>query len=153
MPKLPNPKHEAFALSLSQGKSQTAAYIDGFKVERASAGTNASKLLRDAVRGPLIRERVAELCSIRAKVEADEKAVRDGTVRVSRAWIIQKLQLIAETAIDAGRHAPAARALELLGKEIGMFTDLDDRKVSLESLSMDDLLKLSNELERDLADE
>ncbi len=150
MPKLPRPKHEAFALSLSQGKNKTASYVDAFKCDRVTAGSSAPRLMKHGVHGPLIAARVEELRAIRAKVEADEKAVREGTVKISRAWVLQKLQLVAETAIEAGQRAPATRALELLGKEMGLFaTDRDGPGVSLDNLSLEDLLKLSADLRAD----
>ena len=156
MPRLSNPKHERFALSLSEGKNITNSYVDAYRCDRKTAGSCVSRLKRNAVHGQLIAARVAELQTIRAQKEADAKAVAAGQVQISRGWIMQKLQQVAEDAIQAGQRAPAARALELLGKEIGMFaSEREPPNLTLGSLSLDDLIKLSEALEADpeLADD
>jgi hypothetical protein len=149
MPHLTNPKHERFALSLAQGKNTTNAYLDAYKVDRKTAGSCGPRLRKDAVNGPLIAARVAELQAVRAQQEEDTRAVAAGAVVISRAWIMNRLQRIADEAVAAGRHSAANKALELLGREIGMFGDRTPADISLDNLSFDDLTKLVAELEAD----
>jgi hypothetical protein len=87
----------------------------------------------------VIAARVAELQAVRAQQEEDTRAVAAGAVVISRAWIMNRLQRIADEAVAAGRHSAANKALELLGREIGMFGDRSPADISLDNLSFDDL--------------
>lgn len=118
MPVLDNPKHEAFAQALARGKTADEAYqLAGFKANRGNASTLKSK--------QNISDRVAELLGMAAE-----------RVVVDREWVIARLvenveramqhkevtqgQATGEYRYDGG---VANKALELLGKEIGMFVD------------------------------
>jgi phage terminase small subunit len=119
MPILPNARHEAFAHGLARGLSATEAYVNaGYKDSRSSASrlsTNAN-----------IVARVAELQQMAAQ----------GVV-IDRQWVIARLTENVERAMQiqqvmqggkpTGEYrydgAVANKALELLGKEIGMFVE------------------------------
>ncbi len=132
MPVLKNARHERFAQALARGKSQEDAYeFAGYSPSRSAA----SRLATDVN----ICERLAELTE-----RAADKAVID------KAWVLDRLRLNAETcmaldfvkdplgnATTAVTHNPAAanKALELLGKELGMFKDQVDLSSSDGSMS------------------
>ncbi|TPM37041.1 hypothetical protein [Mesorhizobium sp. B2-3-2] len=104
MPVLDNQRHEAFAQALAKGKSADEAYAEaGYKPDRG----NASRLTAN----DNIAARVAELQGMAAD-----------RVVLTREWIIAKL---VENATNTQESNPSAsnKALELLGKEIGMFID------------------------------
>lgn len=117
---LDNPRHERFAQALAAGKSAYDAYADaGFRPKRQ----NASRLMTNDA----IQARVAELLS----------RATEGVV-LTRQWVLERLiqnvnrALQAEQVMDRGgmpageyryEGSIANRALELLGKELGMFVD------------------------------
>lgn len=105
MPILSNPRHERFAQELAKGSTAENAYIEaGFKPSRP----HASRL---ATNGN-ISTRVAEIQSRAASA-----------VGISKEWVIEQLVEHAKLAREAGDFAPANKAVELLGKELGMFID------------------------------
>lgn len=122
---LENQQHEAFVRALVKGMSQGDAYkAAGYKAKTdASAAAAASRLLKDVK----IQARLQELLSA-----ATEKAV------LTKSWVIEKLMENVHRAMQAvpvldregnetGEYtyngSVANRALELLGKEQGMFID------------------------------
>jgi phage terminase small subunit len=126
MPVLNNPKHEHFAQLIAGGASATKAYgLAGYPGDGAAQSANR---LRKAAK---VRERVAELQAAVAE-RAVEKAALD------RTWVLDRLRENVARAMQAtapldddGRPCGdyryegqvANRALELLGKELGMFKD------------------------------
>ena len=118
MPILPNHKHELFAQGLAKGLSADAAYqAAGYKRDRG----NAARLTAN----DSIQKRVAEI-----QGKAAEKA------EVTKAWVMERLKETVERAMQAvpvldcegkptGEYtyqgAVANKALELIGKELGMF--------------------------------
>ncbi len=128
MPALPNPKHERFAQEIAKGASGRDAYIAaGFKPGSPEAAeASASRLLSDVK----VKARIAEL--------TERAAAR---VEVSKAWVMERLMRNAsmclgeqplvvpvkegEEPVPEYRRDPAAanQALQLLGKELGMFVD------------------------------
>lgn len=126
MPALNNPKHEHFAQLVAKGESATKAYaLAGYSEQ--GAAQSANRLLKTAD----VRARVAELQNAVAE-RAVEKAALD------RTWVISKLRENVERAMEAvpvfdreGKESGvftyqgsvANKALELLGKELGMFKD------------------------------
>ena len=123
MPILKNAKHERFAQLLASGKSSVDAYEEaGFVRNRSAASILKSK--------PHIGVRVTELLDKTAK-----------RVEIDKAWVLRKLvknmrRALQETPVrkfiggewvETGVYqyegAVVNRALELLGKEQGMFVD------------------------------
>jgi phage terminase small subunit len=124
MPILPNHKHELFAQGLAKGLSADAAYqAAGYKRDRG----NAARLTAN----DSIQKRVAEI-----QGKAAEKA------EVNKAWVMERLKEIVERAMQAVPHLDhegnptgvytyqgnvANKALELLGRELGMFAQRQPR--------------------------
>lgn len=111
---LENPRHERFAQGLAKGLSATEAYEKaGYKPDQP----NSSRLtLND-----MVRKRVEELQS---------RIVEN--VILTKEWVIERLIENANRAMQAVAAADgeykydgsvANKALELLGKEVGMFVD------------------------------
>ena len=62
---------------------------------------------------------------------------------LTKSWVLRELVDTYESARASGSLAPANRALELIGKELGMFGDQPPPKpLTLEDLSTEDLMKL-----------
>jgi phage terminase small subunit len=135
MPVLKNPKYEAFALAWARGGSQIDAYVQaGFKHEKK----NAARLARRPEVFARYEELRADLLKTEAKVvERVTEKLADEIV-VTRQWVLDKLVENVERAMQAravlgpegeptGEYkydgAVANRALELLGKELGMFIE------------------------------
>jgi phage terminase small subunit len=131
LPTLANPRHERFAQELAGGKTAGEAYgLAGFKPSRP----NASRLQHD----DNIRQRVAEILAEREQIHAQGTAKAIESVGLTKEWVITRLRENAERALQAipaldsegeptGEYKyegnVANRALELLGKELGMFID------------------------------
>jgi phage terminase small subunit len=134
MPCLSNARQERFCQGLAAGKTIDQAYREaGYAAHRGNASTLRSK--------QHIQARVAELQSCAA-----ERAV------LSRQWVIEGLIEIVERSMQlkavlckgrviAFRSEPAAaiRALELLGKELGMFTGRVEADQNLRIISAEPL--------------
>jgi len=133
---LKNSRHEAFAQHFAEGRTATeAATLAGYS-ER-SARFRGSKL---ATNGN-IRARIEEL-----KSRASEKTVT--TSGITKAWVISKLRENAERGMAEGQRAPAIRALELIGKELGMFVDRKEIGLGkLREMSTEDLVRLLAEID------
>lgn len=149
MPVLDNPKHELFAQALAKGKTQAEAYeLAGYKPSEP----NASRLTRH----DKVQARVAEI-----QGRAAERA------EISKAWVLEKL---VENAARAMQHKAvldedgepigeyryeggvANRALELVGKELGMFVDRKEiRTGQLDDLDATEREQLRQALRDELA--
>lgn len=119
MPVLRNPKHERYAQSMAAGKTATEAMADaGYADPR-----NSTRLTKNEE----IRSRIDEL-----QEKAAEKAL------ISRQWVIERLVTNVDRAMQVEEikdnkglgtgefkyeGAVANKALELLGKDIGMFKE------------------------------
>jgi phage terminase small subunit len=128
---LENYRHQRFAQELAKGKSATEAYSTaGYKPSRHHACHLQHKRH--------ISQRVAELLEKRDKMDvlATQKATKE--LAIDKKWIMSRLKENAERALQkvAAKDADgnvvgeyrydgnvANRALELLGKELGMFID------------------------------
>lgn len=138
MPTLVNPRHERFAQELAKGKTADESYpIAGFKENRH----NAAALAREEH----IKARVAELLAEREQMHAQSTAQAIQKVALTKAWVLDELidnALIAngkktvklkvrprgqdlpiDIEVTQRDSAAANRALELLGKELGMFVE------------------------------
>lgn len=105
MAALANARHEKFAQELAKGSSASDAMkAAGFQSDRR----NSTRLTTNED----IARRVEEL---------KERAATN--VSISREWVIEQLVDNAKKAKAEGDYAPSNKALELLGKEIGMFVD------------------------------
>ena len=110
---------------------EPAAYaLAGFKPNSGNASTLKR---RDA-----ILKRVDEILRTRQRVEAEATALAVKKTGLTKAWVLERLQMNAERALQvravvdsAGKPtgqfkydgSVANRALELIGKELGMFVD------------------------------
>jgi hypothetical protein len=136
MPILRNPRYERFAQQLADGSTATEAYrLAGYEPDRG----NATRLQRK----DSIRQRVDEILAEREAIHGQATARAIERAALSKEWVIDKLRENVERAMEAqpaldragnptGRYvysryvyngAAANRALELLGKELGMFVD------------------------------
>lgn len=130
MTTLNNARHEHFAQLVAGGKTPPVAYVLAGYSE-AGAAQSANRLLKNAE----VLLRVEEL---RKSIEepARERAIEK--VAVDKAWVLSelievvKMAKAAEPVLDNEgkptgeykQNLPAAnRALELVGKELGMFVD------------------------------
>lgn len=145
---LSNPRHERFCQELAQGKTATEAYeLAGFKPDDG----NASKLFKR----PDVQARVQEITGKIAEKVAEKAAV-------DKAWVIDRLVENADRAMQAkavqgeegqviGEYryegSVANRALELIGKEFGMFVDRKEvgKPGEFSNLNDDDLDKFISE--------
>ncbi len=126
MPPLVNPRHEAVAQALAAGLDPAAS--------AAATGYPPRSLTRIAARAD-VRDRVGALT---------------GEPPVDRRWVVAQLRAVFERAmrsarpggsekpvVASGKEAVALKALELLGKELGMFG-------AKRGVDADDILKLSD---------
>jgi hypothetical protein len=113
---LRNPKWERFAQELSRGKTAGQAY------ELAGFCPNPANAWRLHQREEIGR-RIDEILATRTK--AIDKAVANAAERVGvdEEWVLRKLRTNAVMAMRAGDRAAANRALELLGRHLGLFVD------------------------------
>ena len=149
MPALLNARHEAFAQNLAKGMHQGKAYLQaGFSNgHRSSASVLARKRH--------IRARVDEILAVKSKAEAQAIAAVARKFELSRQWVVDKLVKNAEIALgerpvqtkaDGLEYrydgAVAARSLELLGREVGLFVEKKqiDINADLKALSDAELL-------------
>lgn len=108
---LKNIKWEMFANAVAtHGKMKQAALEAGYGP--ANADVRAAELMR---REP-VRQRVTEL-----REKAAEK--REAKLTLTRSWVLDNLMKNAQSAVEARDRSSANRALELLGREVGLFTE------------------------------
>jgi phage terminase small subunit len=132
MAALKNNNHEQFCKAVVSGRypDPTAAYRAVYpKASPVTARVNACNLMKR----PEIQGRIDERTDYRERVDQriGEKVVEKTAERISeklvasREWIIDRLVETANRAMKADElnGATACRALELLGKEVGMFVD------------------------------
>lgn len=106
---LANPRHEQFAHLVAGGQSPTRSYASVYGSEKG-APQSANRLRKDA--------------KVAARIEELRKAVELRTIEqaaVSRASVLQRLDDLSKAATSDKEYAAAIRALELIGKEFGMF--------------------------------
>ena len=149
MPALTNPKHERFAQELASGKTADESYITaGYKPSRA----NASHLQHTHN----ISQRIAEILTQREHIQAQATADAVKSVGLTKVWVIETLMENVAKAMQAQavrddegnvigefsyQGSVANKALELLGKEQGMFIDRKEvgRPGEFESMNADQL--------------
>jgi hypothetical protein len=120
MPVLKNPKHERFAQEVASGKTQVEAYeIAGYKPNDGNAAQLAKR--------PEISARVAEINGIAAdKVAIDKSWVLERLITNSER-AMQVIEVLDKDGNGTGEFRyegnVANKALELIGKELGMFKE------------------------------
>jgi len=128
-----NPRWERFAHEIASGKHATngGAYLAaGFQIRPDLAKQNAQKLLRR----PEVNARIDELRDLATHMErraadvAGERLGEDWAVK--KEWVTDQLKQIVERAMHGEKFDGnvACRALELLGREIGMFVDRSESR-------------------------
>lgn len=131
MPALANARHERFARELAGGKSQIEAHeAAGFKPHRG----NASSLAQTQS----ILERVAELQAEQAQIARAATEMAAERLSIDREWVLSTLVENVNRAMQAVEvkdsrgvrtgefkyeGSVANQALQLIGKELGMFVD------------------------------
>jgi hypothetical protein len=123
-------KQEKFALSIHAGKSQADAYRDAYDaaaMQDATVWAEASKLMRH----PKVSTRVDVL-------KAEAEAVRRVLVLDREEAILARLE---HEALNAKSDSARIRALELLGKAAGLFTE----KIEIEQVE-----RSAEAIERDI---
>lgn len=121
-------RQEAFAQAVCRGSTASDAYRTAYRpkaMKAKSVHEKASHLIQTGK----VRARVEELREI-----VLEKVVRE--VAIDKAWITRQLIHIVERARADGKLNAAVRALELLGKDQGMFVD---RRINLPADPLDGL--------------
>ena len=152
---LRNAKHEHFAQLVSKGEAPPRAYVIAGYSEHGAA-QSANRLLKNA-----------EVCSRIAQLrEAVEKPSRERAIEkaaVDKAWVLSQLVenvnmgKQAEPVRDnegneTGEYkqnlAAANKALELIGKELGMFIDRKEvRTGALDALPTSELEAMENAID------
>ena len=121
MAMLRNPKHELFARYLAEGSNKSEAARKAGYSEK-SAGSFGHALAHK----PHIEARTNEL-----RQRADALVTQE--VALSKEWILLKLVQIVDRALPPDgkpmQGSVANKALELLGKELGMFRDTIPREI------------------------
>lgn len=116
MPVLSNARWERFAQELAKGKTADAAYVEaGFKKNRHNASTLKQR--------ETISNRVAELLAGREEMDRKSIEMAAEALGIDKQWVMA--ELVDNVALAKQKHdiAPANKALELIGKELGMFID------------------------------
>ena len=129
-------KQESFAQKVAAGAILSDAYRESYSAENMADKTVWSEACRLA-QHPKVSTRIR---AIQADMEADHRT------RAARReeYVLKRLQEEAEQAETDGSRV---RALELLGKTVGLFTD----KVEIEQDSDKTAAELEQELERRIA--
>lgn len=154
MPELANARHELFAQELAKGAKVGAAYVAaGFKAHPS----NPSYLAKNK----LVVARISELLAGRAKIDAEASHIAAEALAIDKQWIMGRLKENAERALQAvpvmvegeptGEYryegSVANRALELLGKELGMFIEKSEVRTGplsvLDEMSHDELSRIA----------
>ena len=122
------PKQEKFCLLVSSGSSNSEAYREAYRADKMLPNTVHREAHR-LTQNPMVATRISAL---KVGVESDTRA----TVVEARRWVLGRLQ---EEATYAGTAGARIRALELLGKAVGLFDesagdDITEPKSSAEIL-------------------
>lgn len=146
------PQQEAYARARAFGMNQQEAMYFATNGKTTAHGSG-SKMEKQY---PLVRKRINDLCA-----EVAERVIESAAV--SKAWVTTRLMQVAERCMQAepvtdregnntGEYkfdsAGANRALELLGREMGMFVDRKHVKIEndIETLSDAELTRVTTEL-------
>src|SRR5215471_17396116 len=109
MASLDNPRHEHFAQLIASGQTPAAAYVRaGYRAK--AAYTCGPRLLKQ----PAVRARVDDLRQIVVETSLQRAAF-------NHEFVIRELMTNALKAQQSDDYSASNRALELLGRELGMF--------------------------------
>lgn len=124
-------KQEAFAKLVAGGAVLSDAYRECYSADSMKDSTVWSEACRLA-QNPKVSTRIK---AIQADIESDHRT------RLARReeWVLKSLQ---EEAVSADNASSRIRALELVGKTVGMFTDRVEQSDTTE--------RTASEIERDL---
>ena len=120
MPKLENPKHEAFALNLAKGQKQGEAYVRaGYQGNPSAASRLASQ--------PMIVDRVTELekeimgrMTEVMDMNSEEAARSLAEMGIDMAWVATAYKKIYENALKDASYAAANTAVSNIQKLLEM---------------------------------
>lgn len=120
MPVLKNARHERFAQALAKGKTAEKAYEGaGYRPDRGAASRLSAKVN--------IRDRLAEIMGRAAeKVALDKSWVLDSLRQVRDLGLATELIDDRIKPAETFNLSAANRAVELVGKDLGMFKDLHE---------------------------
>ena len=134
MPALKNVRWERFAQGVARGLSKFQAYQEaGYSSApcRTSAGTVAGN--------QKVKARIDELIAQRESIERKAIETAAGELAIDRKWVLSKLVGDHARASNSRQYSAAIRALELIGKELGMFIERRDVTLKYAELSDDAL--------------
>jgi hypothetical protein len=119
MPVLKNARQEEFCHRVAEGESQTQAYINS-GYSKVGAHGHSSRLVAVGI----VASRIAEIKANITRIEEEKDRKLEQKVGVTRAWILEELQgVVNDSKIAPVNLSARNRALELMGKELGMFSD------------------------------
>ena len=124
-------KQEAFAKLVARGAILSDAYRECYSADNMKSSTLWSEACRLA-QNPKVSTRIKD---IQADMEADRRTIE----RRREEWVLKRLS---EEADQADNASSRIRALELVGKTVGMFTDRIEQAETNE--------RSSAEIEKDL---
>jgi phage terminase small subunit len=135
MPTLPNARHERFAQAIADGRTAGEAYLAaGYSCGPQKARGHGHRLRTSED----VQTRITELLRARERVAEKGTELAIAQTALTKTWVLQTLRLNAERALQArpvldkdgnptGQYryegAVANRALELLGRSLGMFIE------------------------------
>jgi len=136
-------RHERFAQALADGMSATRAYV---AAGYSSGNRGAASRLQ---RRDHIKQRVREVLQVRVDAAADAAATVKATLTLDKQWVLDRLMRIVERCLQdvpvlgklghpTGFYVfdskGANRALELLGKHLGLFSADEKTPAELSAL-------------------
>jgi hypothetical protein len=136
MPALHNPRHEHFAQLVAAGQSPAHAYATAGYEER-TAYTCGPRLLKTAA----VRDRVTELRQKVAEVSVTRAAV-------NREFVLRELMDNAMKAKQNQQWSASNRALELIGRDLGMFDGTSVWDGDPDKLTADQIRVLMGKIEQ-----
>lgn len=143
---LKNPKHEAFAQALAKGESQVGAYRIVYGQDHRG---NAARLANTEH----IRDRTLALMAATRHQHAKTTEQAARILKLNKQWVLDRLMRNAEECLENNSTRGAAnRALELLGKELGLFVDRSEIKHTSDDLASMTDAELLAELKREAAE-
>jgi len=124
-------KQEAFAKLVASGSMLSDAYRECYSADNMKSSTLWSEACRLA-QNPKVSTRIKD-------IQADMEQSQRMRLLRREEWVLKSLQ---EEAVSADNASSRIRALELVGKTVGMFTDRVEQSDTTE--------RTASEIERDL---